>query len=73
MRALPEAQRQYSVLPLLHGFRQPEEPVRGSVIPSDRFRSAVREAGVGPERDIPHISPSLLQKYATDLRQLTSV
>ena len=31
MRALPERQRQHSLLPLLHGYQRPEEPIRGSI------------------------------------------
>ncbi|WP_327237732.1 carboxylic acid reductase [Streptomyces sp. NBC_01317] len=72
MRALPEKQRQYSALPLLHGFEHPEEAVPGSVIPSTRFRAAVRAAGIGPAEDIPHLSRSLIRKYAADLKRLGS-
>ncbi|MER7763393.1 carboxylic acid reductase [Streptomyces sp. NPDC097619] len=71
MRALPEAQRQASALPLLHGFREPVEPVAGSAIPSERFRAAVRAAGIGPG-DVPRLSPELIAKYATDLKELLS-
>ncbi|QXE33246.1 thioester reductase domain-containing protein [Streptomyces sp. GMY02] len=70
LRALPEAQRQYSVLPLLHALREPAEAVPGSVVPSARFRAAVQQTGIGPAPDIPHLSPSLIRKYATDLRRL---
>jgi fatty acid CoA ligase FadD9 len=70
LRALPEAQRQHSMLPLLHGFRHPEEPARGSVFPADRFRAAVREAEVGGNQDVPRLSAELIAKYATDLRKL---
>ncbi|MBO1413263.1 carboxylic acid reductase [Streptomyces sp. FH025] len=70
MRALPEAQRQHSVLPLLHGFREPEEAVPGSLIPSTRFRAAVQEAALDPTGDVPKLSPSLIRKYATDLKRL---
>ncbi|MER5227855.1 carboxylic acid reductase [Streptomyces flaveus] len=70
LRTLPEAQRQYSVLPLLHGFQEPEAAVPGSDISSARFREAVQETGIGPARDIPHLSPSLIRKYATDLQRL---
>ncbi|MFE4830169.1 carboxylic acid reductase [Streptomyces sp. NPDC056672] len=73
MRALPEEQRQYSALPLIHGFKQPEEVIRGSFIPSGRFRAAVQAAKIGPAEDIPRLSPSLITKYATDLKRLTSV
>ncbi|GCB43488.1 long-chain-fatty-acid--CoA ligase [Streptomyces sp. NL15-2K] len=69
LRALPEQQRQHSLLPLLHAFSRPEEPLPGSAIPADRFRAAVREAGIGVSKDIPHLSPELIVKYATDLRQ----
>lgn len=30
MRALPERQRQYSLLPLLHNYRRPAVPIQGS-------------------------------------------
>ncbi|MFF1905327.1 carboxylic acid reductase [Kitasatospora sp. NPDC058218] len=70
MRALPEGQRQHSALPLVHGFKRPEAAVPGSVIPSDRFRAAVRAAGVGPARDIPQLSPEFIAKYAADLSLL---
>ncbi len=70
LRSLPEAQRQYSVLPLLHGFQEPGEAVPGSDIPSVRFREAVREAGIGPDRDVPRLSPTFIRKYATDLLRL---
>ncbi|MBW1601480.1 thioester reductase domain-containing protein [Streptomyces sp. JJ66] len=70
LRTLPEALRQASVLPLLHGFQEPEKAVPGSVIPSARFREAVQATGIGPAWDIPHLSPALISKYATDLRRL---
>ncbi|HTY34592.1 carboxylic acid reductase [Mycobacterium sp.] len=70
MRALPERQRQYSLLPLLHNYQQPEEPLRGSLAPTDRFRAAVQEAKIGPDKDIPHISAPIIVKYVTDLQLL---
>lgn len=70
MRALPERQRQYSLLPLLHNYQRPEHPVRGSIAPTDRFRAAVQDAKIGPEKDIPHITAEVVVKYATDLRLL---
>ncbi|MFC9428045.1 carboxylic acid reductase [Streptomyces sp. NPDC056987] len=70
LRNLPEAQRQYSVLPLLRGFREPGEAVPGSDVPSARFREAVRAAGIGPDRDVPHLSPALIRTYVTALRRL---
>ncbi|GAB1339659.1 hypothetical protein ACE1SV_62490 [Streptomyces sp. E-15] len=46
-----------------------DEPVP-YLLPSDRFRVAVRRTGVGAARDIPHLSAELVLKYATDLRRL---
>ncbi|MEV5649597.1 carboxylic acid reductase [Nocardia sp. NPDC052254] len=65
--ALPERQRRHSVLPLLHAFRRPAPPVAGSVLPADGFRAAVRAAGIGPDRDIPHLTRELIEKYVRDL------
>ncbi len=48
LRALPERQRQYSLLPLLHNYQKPEKPISGSMAPTDRFRAAVQEAKIGP-------------------------
>jgi fatty acid CoA ligase FadD9 len=70
MRALPERQRQYSLLPLLHNYQKPEKPIRGSLAPTDRFRAAVQEAKIGPDKDIPHVSAPVVVKYITDLRLL---
>jgi fatty acid CoA ligase FadD9 len=70
MRALPEDRRQYAALPILHGFKEPEEPVPGSVIPSERFRAAVRAGGIGDHRDIPSLTRDLVAKYAADLKAL---
>ena len=70
LTGLPERQRQHSVLPLLHAFRKPEKPVRGVAAPTDVFHAEVRTAKGGPDKDIPHISAELIDKYADDLRQL---
>ncbi len=70
IRALPERQRQASLLPLLHNYQRPEKPIRGSVAPTDRFRAAVRSAKVGRDKDIPHVTPDVIVKYATDLELL---
>lgn len=69
LRALPEKQRQHSVLPLLHAFAKPDEN-NSLGIPADRFRAAVQKAGVGPDKDVPHITKELIGKYTTDLAQL---
>jgi fatty acid CoA ligase FadD9 len=70
LRGLPEKQRNSSLLPLLHNYQKPEKPVCGSVAPTDRFRAAVQEAKIGPDKDIPHISAPIIAKYASDLRML---
>ena len=70
LRALPERQRQYSLLPLLHNYQKPEKPLRGSLAPTDRFRAAVQEAKIGPDKDIPHVSAPIIVKYITDLELL---
>ena len=79
LHALPKRQRQHSVLEvlqlLLRDSRdvQPMEPVCGSLAPTDRFRAAVQEAKIGPDRDnpdIPHVSAPIIIKYVTDLKLL---
>ncbi len=70
LRALPDQQRHNSLLPLLHNYQMPEKPVRGSIAPTDRFRAAVQEAKIGPDKDIPHISAPIIAKYVSDLRLL---
>ncbi|MFI5742348.1 thioester reductase domain-containing protein [Streptomyces anulatus] len=72
MRALPEAQRQYAALPVRHGFKEPEDPVPGSVIPSDRFRAAVRAGAIAGHGNIPSLTRDLVTKYARDLKYLTT-
>ncbi|OBJ02297.1 oxidoreductase [Mycobacterium sp. 1465703.0] len=70
LRALPDKQRQHSVLPLLDAYREPETPLRGAPAPTDVFRNAVRAAKIGAEKDIPHLSAALIDKYVADLRLL---
>jgi fatty acid CoA ligase FadD9 len=70
LRALPEQQRQASLLPLLQSYQKPSVPVCGSMAPTDRFRAAVQEAKIGPDKDIPHVTPDVIVKYVTDLRML---
>ena len=70
LRALPERQRQHSLLPLLHNYQHPQTPINGSMAPTDRFRAAVQEAKIGPDKDIPHVSEPVIVKYITDLQLL---
>jgi thioester reductase-like protein len=77
LRALPDQQRRHSVLQMLL-LRNPDQvrplaPTRGSFGPTDRFRTAVREAKIGPDKnnpDIPHVSAPIVLKYVTDLQRL---
>src|ERR1700678_1861714 len=52
LRALPDQQRQASLLPLLHNYQRPGKPIRGSIAPTEVFRTAVQTAKIGPEKDI---------------------
>jgi fatty acid CoA ligase FadD9 len=70
MRSLPDMQRQASLLPLLHNYRQPAKPLLGSFAPTDRFRAAVQDAKVVPDKDIPHVTRDVIVKYITDLQLL---
>jgi fatty acid CoA ligase FadD9 len=70
LRALPEKQRQASLLPLLHNYQQPEHPINGSLAPADRFRAAVQDTKIGPDKDIPHITAPVIVKYIADLELL---
>ncbi len=74
LRALPDRQRQHSVLQMLllrnSKQLQPPKPTRGSYAPTERFRAAVREAKIAPDNDIPHVSAPIIIKYVTDLQLL---
>ncbi|GAS99818.1 fatty-acid-CoA ligase FadD9 [Mycolicibacterium canariasense] len=70
LRALPDKQRQASLLPLLHNYQQPGVPVNGAMAPTDVFRAAVQEAKIGPDKDIPHVGAPVIVKYITDLQLL---
>jgi len=70
LKALPEKQRRQSVLPLLGAYREPEKALRGAPTPTDGFHTAVRAAKIGADKDIPHLSSVLIDKYVTDLQHL---
>lgn len=70
LRALPEPQRKHTLLPLLDAYRKPGRPLRGSALPADGFRAAVRAAQIGPDNDIPHLPTDLIAKYVRDLKHL---
>ncbi|MEG8182924.1 AMP-binding protein [Nocardia terpenica] len=68
LRALPEQQRQHSLIPLLRAYQHPAPPLRGAALPAKKFQSAVQSAHLGPDNDIPHLTAALIEKYATDLK-----
>ncbi|HTQ15763.1 non-ribosomal peptide synthetase, partial [Mycobacterium sp.] len=77
LRALPDGQRRHSVLQMLQlrGSRrlQPLPPTHGSSAPTERFRAAVRDAKIGPDKNnpgIPQISAAIIVKYVADLKLL---
>jgi fatty acid CoA ligase FadD9 len=67
---VPEKQRQHSILPLLNAYREPQQVVLGTPAPTEVFRAAVREAKIGADKGIPHISAELVDKYVSDLQTL---
>ncbi|MEV3904904.1 amino acid adenylation domain-containing protein [Mycobacterium sp. NPDC050551] len=74
--ALPEKQREHSVLQMLQlrpsGQFQLPEPTQGSFAPTDRFRAAFKDAKFALDRDIsdiPHVTAPVIMKYVTDLRR----
>jgi fatty acid CoA ligase FadD9 len=70
LKGLPEKQRQQSVLPLLNAYREPQHPLLGAPAPTSVFHAAVRAAKNGADKDIPHISAELIDKYVSDLHHL---
>lgn len=65
LRTLPDRQRKYSMLPLLHAVAEPARPA--ATVPAERFQGAVREAC---DVDIPQLTAELIEKYVSDLRLL---
>jgi fatty acid CoA ligase FadD9 len=45
-------------------------PLGGAPASAERFRAAVEEAKIGPDKDIPHITPQVIVKYITNLQLL---
>jgi fatty acid CoA ligase FadD9 len=70
LRVLPDRQRDNSLLPLMHAYRQPQKPIRGSVAPAGRFRTAVDAAQIGSFGGIPHVTAPIIEKYITNLELL---
>jgi fatty acid CoA ligase FadD9 len=66
MNALPEEQRQQSMLTILGPYRRPQPAGTESRLQMERFAAAAAGAGF----EIPHMSPELIKKYVADLRRL---
>jgi hypothetical protein len=49
-----------------------EKSLRGALASTERFRAALREAKIGPDKDIPHVTAPMIVKYITDLQLLGS-
>ena len=73
LRALPDEQRRHSSLPLLQQLRRPAAAKQGAVLQAPRFRAAIIRHGVGPDKDIPHLSVALIRKYLDDFRHLSLI
>lgn len=69
LRLLSEDDQNNSVLPLLHGYEKPIDPVSGSEIPSTRFRNEVEKLRLHLG-DIPKIDKALIEKYVYALENL---
>ncbi|MGZ4584719.1 MAG: amino acid adenylation domain-containing protein, partial [Mycobacterium sp.] len=70
LHALPDELREHSVLPLLNylpDYDRPHMPLGGAMPSAERFRAAVREAKIGPDNDIPHVTPQVIVKYIKNL------
>ncbi|WP_157121273.1 carboxylic acid reductase [Nocardia miyunensis] len=70
IEALPDRLKHHSVLPLLHSYVKPAPASIGASAPADRFRDAVRAAGIAGAEDIPHITPEIIDNYVRSLRAL---
>lgn len=65
LNALDKDDKRASVLPLLDGFSQPEEPAYGSLIEAPQFAAAL--AGTGAGDMFSSLTPSFLLKCVEDL------
>ena len=68
LRALPDEQRQASLLPLMQNYQRPMVPARADLLPASRFCAAVRDASVGTG-EVPAISRDIVLKYIADLQR----
>jgi len=70
LKALPDRQRQNSVLMVLDAFRWPIGVTPGSEVPSDAFEAA---SNTQLGQDIPSLSQELAVKYLADLDHLSLI
>ncbi|OBK68931.1 oxidoreductase [Mycobacterium colombiense] len=70
LRALPERQRRNSILPLIHSYERPQQPLQKSLVTADRFRGSVQEKKIGSDNDIPHVTPEIIANYVASLRSM---
>jgi len=68
LKALPDHKRQQTSLPLLHQLQKQGVGHAGAMLSADRFQATIREKGLGPDGDIPHLGAALIRKYIGDLR-----
>ena len=66
MRALPEEQRQQSMLAILDPYRHPQRAGAKSSLPTGRFQAASQAAGF----EVPRLSKAVINKYLADLTHL---
>lgn len=66
MNALPEEQRQQSVLEIMEPWRHPQFAQAESAVPAQRFTAAAQAAGW----PLPPLSASIICKYVADMRHL---
>lgn len=58
------------LLPYLPDYDGPQMPLGDASASAERFRAAVQEPKIGPDKDIPHITPQVIVKYITNLQLL---
>jgi glycopeptidolipid biosynthesis protein len=76
LHALPERQREHTVLPLLHylpDYERPQMPLGGAPASAERFHAAVQMSKIGPDKDIPHVTASVIVKYIRNLQLIGMV
>lgn len=64
MHALPEEQKQESMLAILGPYRRPQALGMQAAMPAEKFQSGCREASIA----IPHLSEALIRQYVAGLR-----